>query len=141
MDKRKRSPDSIWHNKFLRILLFLTVTPVVCFGCTLSLYFGLSGYIGAYIHLYKMTGWEIPPESRYVDFAIEDASGGTSCFVIGRLVIESNLPEEQLTEFYRSHYGKNYWGGVDPITAYEIDNSPDGKHWYRISALKNWNCP
>lgn len=75
------------------------------------------------------------PDTRFMAFTTSEYVGGNTCFLEGRLIIESRLSEPELEEFYTSRYGGKYWGSVDSLPVYPIGEKSDGLPQFGIRAL------
>jgi len=62
-------------------------------------------------HIEKMRHWDVPPQTQILDFKLLHSHGpaGNTCFIDGTLILNSNLSEDTLTDFYTSRYHPAYF--------------------------------
>lgn len=141
MEKKKKNSDSgvTPLQLVIGILVILFGVPAVCIVSLIALIAGhlILGEASAYDHISQMQYWEMPPETEFVELTITDGSGGNTCAYHGRLKIASHLSADELTTFFRSRYGKYYYGGLEATTS---GDKLDGKTIYGIFARQIWDC-
>ena len=139
MKKKKNTPYSSRKHAF-QLLVLICMMLSMCSLIFLFLMSGIPSNWSAHYELQAMKNWDIPSDSRVVGFTTFDTAGGNTCFVVGRLTIESDLPESKLTHFYNSRYDSKWYGGPYGIEAKAIKNGSVHTNVYYIDAVKIWKC-
>lgn len=140
MEKKKKRPTT-WIGRNWKAILTITaigLSPVVCFAAFLFWGFGIEPLISeiqAFAKINKMEYWELPPDSEFISFESWAGGGGTMTWVSGEMIIASYLSQEQIRDFYWTHYPA--FGSIEGrIAVSVIGQERDGRTLYRIWAAQ-----
>lgn len=141
MSKKKKRTSNTSCRTASKVIALLIAIPLICIICLSTSVFRIPEMLSAHAYLQQMKQWEIPPESDYIDFTTYNSGGGNTCWIVGRVTIESQLSADELQGFYNSHYPDFYGymiaGGlkIEPI-----ENISDQRSSYAIEAIRPFDC-
>jgi hypothetical protein len=88
-----------------------------------------------------MENWGLPPKSQFVSFKSETGSFHTTGYVVGTLDISSQLPQDEIEEFYRIHYPDFAAWEYRGVRVDVLESDTHGFTVYRIVAHSLWRIP
>lgn len=96
----------------------------------------------AHSDLQQMKQWKIPPDGHVMDFTTYNSGGGNSCWIVGRLTIESNGSLTAIQEFYNSRYYPKFFGYMiaKGLKIEVLNADSDKKSIHTVEAIKPFNC-